>query len=356
MHDCWECLFLKLPKAEPFARVQWFKSYSHAFERGAAHEILTVRKGEEMQAVLPFVRKSSCFGGVPGRTLRSLSGKHSCRFDVVVADAHQMEALSSVWRALTTNSDWDVIEAQDVPQGGAFEQLVFFAKSEGYLVAKWPTLFSPYLRIPIDGTDPYAHCLAHYKKTRHRLKKSLQRLETRGNVTFEVTCSDPRAALQRFITLEASGWKGAKGSAIGSAAPTREFYTEVCDTLATTGSLRIYTSWLDQTPIAMELGLIEGSSYFSPKATYDESFSAFSPGHLLTHHIIGDLAHLGVKRYDFLGPKARYKMIWASNVRPHATYRIFRPSCAGRVRYLLVDKIAPLLRQTKRAIRGDPQE
>lgn len=351
----WEALFSSLLRTEPFAHIDWLAAYGAAFEKESIFAALAIRKNGALRAVLPFIEKSSCFRGIPAKTLRSLSGKHSCRFDVVASDHDRCETAFFAWQTLRTDPNWDVIEAVDVPEGANFEELVECAKSDGYLIAKWPTVMSPYLSIPIDGTDPFLNCPPKYKSARSRLKRAQQRLQAKGNVAFEVTTTDGKEAMQRFVALESSGWKGAQGSAIGSTIKTTEFYNRIAESFSRAGFLRIYTLWLNDTPVAMELGLVHGGTYFSPKAAYQEAFSACSPGHLLTRHIIADLAHNGISRYDFLGPRARHKTLWAGEILPHAHYLIFRPTPVGRLRHVLVHKIAPLLRRAKYALRGDPQ-
>jgi CelD/BcsL family acetyltransferase involved in cellulose biosynthesis len=173
---------------------------------------------------------------------------------------------------------------------------------------------------------------------------------------FECATTDYADALNRFIRIEMSGWKGARGSAIGCSDRTLLFYKRIADEFAEAGKLRMYTLWLDHTAIAMELGLVTDGTYFSPKATYDERFASFSPGHLLTQHIISDLACTNISKYDFLGPHARHKALWAGEVLPHANYRIFRPSFLGHMRHLLVGEIAPLIRRAKRTLLADPQQ
>jgi CelD/BcsL family acetyltransferase involved in cellulose biosynthesis len=248
-----------------------------------------------------------------------------------------------------------VLEALDVPDGGAYEELTAQAARDGYLVSRWPTLLSPYLHIPKKSADPFTHCPNRYRKPRARLQSSMRRLATKGEVVFECETSAHHVALCRFITMEMAGWKGARGSAIGCSQQTIRFYTQVAEEFAKSGGLRIYTLWLNQTPVAMELGLENNGTYFAPKATYDERFGSFSPGHLLTRHIISDLAERGIDRYDFLGPRARHKTLWAGDVLPHAHYLIFRPTFLGKIRHIAIDKIAPLLRSTKHRFRSDPQ-
>jgi CelD/BcsL family acetyltransferase involved in cellulose biosynthesis len=352
----WEDLLGDTIRNEPFLHPAWFRAYASAFEAGKQIAALTVRRAGTLTGVIPLVRDTRCFGTLPARTLRSLSGKHSCRFDCIVSKQDHSATIEAAWQSLRADISWDVLEALDVPDGGAFEDLSAQAAKDGYLVSKWPTLLSPYLPVSESPADPFIQSPNRYRKARARLQSSLRRLATNGDVAFKCDSSDCRSALHRFVTMEMAGWKGVRGSAIGCSKQAMTFYSQVVEEFAKTGSLRIYTLWLNQTPVAMELGLVVDRTYFAPKATYDEQFASFSPGHLLTRHVISDLAEHGISRYDFLGPRARHKTLWAGEVLPHAHYLIFSPTFLGQLRHIAVDKVAPLLRNAKRRFVPDPQD
>ena len=80
-----------------------------------------------MIGALPLVRRKTFFGGLPARTLHSLSNVHSCRFDLSCASVHRENAAHAIWDVLRADDSWDVIEAQHVPVGGAFESLMKLA-------------------------------------------------------------------------------------------------------------------------------------------------------------------------------------------------------------------------------------
>jgi CelD/BcsL family acetyltransferase involved in cellulose biosynthesis len=351
----WDALFSSLPHPEPFTRIDWFIAYAQAFEHGSTLRTLTIRDEEALCGVVPFITRAACFGCIPARTLRSLSGKHSCRFDGLASPAKEPAVAESAWQALKSDPWWDAIEALDVPADAVFHEIASLAAADGFPVANWPTLLSPYLPITTAGRDPFTHCPPKHRKTRRRIDNALHKLQKQGPVTLEASTEVNEAMLERFIALEAAGWKGANKSAIGSSSQASEFYRQINTRLSQTGSLLMYTLWCNQQVVAMELGLLEGKTYYSPKVAYAEQFSSFSPGHILTKLIIEDLTTRGVKRYDFLGPRARHKSIWTEHVRPHGHILIFRPTIAGRIRFTFIDTIATKMRHVRRSFRPDPQ-
>lgn len=346
--------------AEPFYQPEWFQGFADSFAAGRNTLLLTVRDaasgvGAALRAVVPLTRERSFFGGIPARTYRGLSGIHSCRYDLVLDQNGSDQILKSIWRTLEQDRSWDVIEAEDVPCDGAFNRLAHEAWGAGYLVGTWPTRRTPILTLPRRGLDPLANCPHHFKSLRNRLKSKLRRLGSEGEVVFERHTADFQAPFKRFLDLESAGWKASNGSAISCSSVTTRFYSEVVEALAERGFLRIYELRLGSKTIAAQLGLAMNGVYYTPKVAYDESFARYSPGQLLNNHVIGDLQREDFRAYDFLGPMADWKAVWASGIREHRNRYIFRPSARGRVLHALTMYGAASLRSLYRRWHGDPQ-
>jgi CelD/BcsL family acetyltransferase involved in cellulose biosynthesis len=116
--------------------------------------------------------------------------------------------------------------------------------------------------------------------THKKLRQHRRRLAKHGPVAF-VTHSRPeevRDALEEFLRMEASGWKGRHGTALlsdeRSAVFARYFVNALAsDGLATTEALRV-----GDRPVAMQVLLRSGNGAFTWKVAYDEALSprAFS--------------------------------------------------------------------------------
>jgi CelD/BcsL family acetyltransferase involved in cellulose biosynthesis len=341
--------------AQPFYQPEWFSAYARSFAAGADTRMLAVSEGERLIGLLPIMRKSSFFGRVPARAISSLSGIHSCRFDLITGAEDRGAVALAAWRALAIDDSWDVFEALDVPERGSFLGIVECARNAGFLVGAWPTRSSPVLRIPKSGSDPFMNCPRSFRSFRKRLKSKLNKLNQLGEVSFKVEENCYDEGLARFLVLESSGWKGKNRSAIASNSQSTEFYSSVVEFLKGRGQLRLYSLYLNAKPISMHLGLLMDGVYYSPKVAYDEAFSYFSPGHLLVQHIIADLATIGVHTFEFLGPRAFWKLVWAPDLIEHSNWYIFRPNLKGRCLHSLTMRVAPRLRSLRHRMRGDPQ-
>jgi CelD/BcsL family acetyltransferase involved in cellulose biosynthesis len=131
---------------------------------------------------------------------------------------------------------------------------------------------------------------AHYieRSLGGRRLKELRRIGRRlaecGALLFTAT-AEPHAldaALDDFLLVEASGWKGAAGSAALADAEVCDFVRTALHGLAREGKVAINRILLDGGAIAAAITLRSGDSAWFWKIAYDERFARFSPGVLLT--------------------------------------------------------------------------
>jgi CelD/BcsL family acetyltransferase involved in cellulose biosynthesis len=343
--------------AAPFYQPEWFQAFGRAFVSHQTPCIVTAWSGSTLKGLLPLLKTDRFFGRIPARTIRSLSGIHSCRFDLIHDGKDAEKVAQAIWRELRDERSWDVIEVEDVPSAGAFCKVLVSAREDGFLTGQWSTRKSPYLSVPGPNHDPFMLCPKGFKSLRSRLKSKLRRLEhEHGKASFEVDQGHYQNLRGEFLALESSGWKGAKRSAIASHESTERFYSEVTDHLHHSRSLRFYALRVGAKPIAMQMGFVMNGVYYSPKVAYDETYAAFSPGQLLTQFVIADLARSGLHTFDFLGPRALWKCVWAPHVREHSNCYIFRPSIKGRLLHAITMRGAAYARLIRHRIKGDPQE
>jgi len=93
--------------------------------------------------------------------------------------------------------------------------------------------------------------------------------------------SDDPSAYDEFMRIEASGWKGRRGTALGCDNGHAAFFREMCAAFAANGSLALLSLQADGRAIAMACNLVSDGVTFCFKIGYDEEFARFSPGILL---------------------------------------------------------------------------
>lgn len=146
-------------------------------------------------------------------------------------------------------------------------QLRLFGEHERAILAGPPT-----------GMETLDH--AFTPKKLKELRRQRRRLADLGKLTFRSarTPIEVRDANERFLALEASGWKGRRGTALLSDPGLATFTRTMTRLLAREGKCRIDTLELNGEPVGMGIILQSGGYAYLWKIAYDESHAVNSPG------------------------------------------------------------------------------
>jgi hypothetical protein len=115
--------------------------------------------------------------------------------------------------------------------------------------------------------------------------KELRRLERRlseqeGGVQFSALSpqEDVEPALDTFLEVERSGWKGREGTAISCRPADEAFFREAATGLHGVGELRLH--WLQgrERAIAAKCNFVAGEASYAFKIGFAEEYARFSPG------------------------------------------------------------------------------
>lgn len=119
------------------------------------------------------------------------------------------------------------------------------------------------------------------------LRRLRRRLGEAGSLAFTVaeTYAEIRTATETFLALEASGWKGARGTALVQDPDHANFVRTMLWSAARQGRVRIAEIKLDGVTIASTVLLMAGKRGFLWKIAYAEAFAKFSPGVLLVEDV-----------------------------------------------------------------------
>ncbi|MDD1521577.1 MULTISPECIES: GNAT family N-acetyltransferase [Bradyrhizobium] len=178
--------------------------------------------------------------------------------------------------------------------GGAMASLKQVLNRDGLK----PRILSSYIRASLDATQDGDMLLrdALGAKKLKELRRQRHRLEEHGPVVFEIARSSDEIgpALESFLQLEASGWKGKRGTALVQHAGDATFIGRAVPALAEAAQCEIVTLRAGATPIAAGIVLRHQDRAFFFKLGIDERFARYSPGVQLTldltRHLCADPA------------------------------------------------------------------
>jgi len=292
-------------EAAPFVRPDWIEPWHRAFGGGRL-ETFTARRDGRLVAVLPVLRRrngSAC----------SPTNWHTPEFTAAAEDdaarAAVVEALADESPRAVTLGFVDEADASLAQVRGAFSE-------RGYRILERTISESPF--VPTAGsyeaytsTSVSSKRLAELRRQRRKLEREV------GPVSVDVRSGrdELEPGLAEAFRLEASSWKGERGTAIVSRPDTRDFYTEIAHRFADRGTLRLAFLQAGETAIAAELGIEEHGVFFDLKGGFDTDYRSYAPGLLLAQSLIASCFARGLRRFEFLGDAEPFKLELAPELR-----------------------------------------
>jgi CelD/BcsL family acetyltransferase involved in cellulose biosynthesis len=306
----WDALAATSPS--PFLTSAWLRAWWSAFGRG--EPVCPSLHGADGR-----LRAAALFQRAPFGGLVAAANVHSDDWDAVAEDD---AARAELWEAVA-RLDVRYVRLAGLRLGRGTAAAEGALTGAGFRLLAAPGNRSPFLELPAPGEDVLAGAT---RNLRSQVRRRRRQLEREGELTFRTITGgdelDP--ALDALLRVEASGWKGRRGTAIASSAATRGLYRRFAHSAARAGWLRVHLLELDGRPIAADLGCAIADTGFLVKTGYDESLHRFSPGLVLRAEVLQALTDEGLRGYDFLGPNDPYKLRWTADVRPRATIRALR--------------------------------
>lgn len=298
--------------ASPFLTTAWLTCWGRAFATRDTRALVLESDGRLLAG--------GCFVDDRRGGLASAANSHSNDWDIVALDD---EARGHFWEALAVLR-LRRLTAALLPDGGVAAAATLRAlKGAHYRTAEQALPPSPWMELP-SSLDELLR--ARSRNLRSQVGRRRRALEREGSVTLRTTMGGPALEpdLESFLAVEASGWKGASGTAITASASTETMYRSFAEVAARLGWLRLYLLELDGEPIAADYGCAFAGCGYLIKTGFREDFGHLAPGLVLRAEVVRASMEEGLWAYDFLGGPDPYKLRWTDELRGRATIRAFR--------------------------------
>lgn len=214
------------------------------------------------------------------------------------------------------------------------------------------TLIAPQHTSPIAGTAgvaDYAERLS--SKTARELRRLRRNMQKHGvDVSLLARPPSLERELQLGFELEASGWKGQRGTAILCSQQTAHFYRLMARSFHDEDRLRISTILLDGRAVAFDLCLLDDRRVYGIKIAYDERYRPLAPGLVLQHSEIERCCELGLDAFELLGADDPYKRRFSTAERRHYSLRAYTATPLSLARYAYRRCVRPILKRTYRSL------
>ena len=291
----------------------WIRSHLHnTMDRPAEPMVFVVRKNGEAVLVWPAMKVRSRIGV---RLLVSLSSPLGQYSNVVVDRSAISRRLAS--RALRDAIKFAKVDAaalDAIPDGSMLQSLT---KQRGI-----PEVFHKESAILDIGKreDMTSYLDALPKKTRRQRNQRRNKLMRMGELEYRVHpggSAEYKYLISRALEMKNEWLRQTGRNAQTLSAPsTVRFLGELSGDLNTSDEFAngavAHGLYLDDKPIAIEIGLCQGKHYYVYLGAFDWSFRKYSPGKVQMEYSQKWAHEAGVHVYDFLGEPADYKAHWTN--------------------------------------------
>jgi hypothetical protein len=309
-------------------------------------------------ACLP-IRRVTRWRGLPYKIVTSQVRRMTYLGTPLVDEEYGLEAVTAVLSALVDDrrkGGSKVLVLQDLTEGSV-SSLFRAAASD----LKLPlVVFESFERGTLGRHDPPGYLQAHSPKTLRNLNRKQRNLGKELGGTAEIVDrGDDPAAIDEYITLEASGYKADNGVAMAKVPGEPEYFRDMCGRFASEGRFHLLSLGGPERTAAMIAWFRSGDSLFQFKWSYDEAFSKYSPGLIL---------HTEAMRYFEERTDARLldTCTWGENEMVNRLYPdrrtiasyfiVLGPSIRDRLVMKSVVTLRPLHRKIYEFIRRDKAE
>lgn len=242
------------------------------------------------------------------RTIESLGNYYTSLYTPLLGKNSDLLALRHLLAAATREhgSAHVMRFAPMDPASPAYTGLLNELRAIGWIPFRFFCFGNWFLRV-VDDWDGYL------RKRSANLRSTIKRMNKKfaaEDGTLEVVTSPEllEQAIAAFQEVYSSSWKIPE--------PYPDFVPSLIRRLAGNGMLRLGIARLRGKPIAAQLWIVGEDRASIYKVAYDEAFAAFSPGTVLTAHLLQYvIEHDRVKEVDFLIGDDKYKQIWMSDRR-----------------------------------------
>jgi CelD/BcsL family acetyltransferase involved in cellulose biosynthesis len=300
--DIWRELLEADPNRHIFATPEWNRRWWEQFGQHQTAVVLSFADPDPVGLAALTVDDTP-----EGWRIRFMGGDDLTDYQgpLIKGELHRRGVAEAILHYLKDEfDDWDYLEAKCLPVPFGFsEWLVEAADRLGMGFELELHELTAVLALP-DSKDAYLRGLA--KKKRHELERKTRRFEREapGALVRTANSESLESDLDAFVDLHRTS-EGAKGEFF---LPKRiEFFKQVARTFQPLGILALDSLELDGRVIASTFSFRYDGVFYLYNSAYDQNLRAISPGLMLVAKLIQRSIEEGLRRFDFLRGRERYK-------------------------------------------------
>lgn len=285
LQPAWDDLCTRATESNVYYEPRYASALINNLNHDRSLHFAAVWQGDTLAALLPFTRskiETPLFATAP----RAWQTDYTFSCTPLLDRSCAVDAAAALVGLLGTINEGEWIFPTLNRHGPACRALIEALEDDGrpYRIA------NSFQRAVLDCVGGFdEHIQKHLSSKRRRdLARSRRRLEDIGTVAHESHRSGEGLyrAVQAFLSIESSGWKGKRGTALDCHSTTRQFALDAFTGDPENSICRADVLTLNGAPVAVGLIVFSGNTGFTVKGAYDESYRSYSVGLLLEVEVL----------------------------------------------------------------------
>lgn len=311
--------------------IEWTNALVNTHLEGSSFTLLVFKDGDEIRGLVPMcVRKVKKYG-LSLSTLIPVAEYFNTHSDILLKNASEKLLESFVECLFILNNKWDVFRINRFIEGNPVLDRIRSYLERNLEIKYNIEKTEPSFYIELDNN--YEEFLRKRSSNfRYKLKSVSKGIYSSGDISYRRN-GDFQSfddAYKIILSIEEKSWKHKHGTAITSSEKQRRFYKELCGSAFNNGWSRFCILYLDNEPIAFEMGLVKGMKYYGVHGSYSEKYRRLNPGTVLLAKFIEDLIQDGIKEYDWFGEPFSFQRRWTDKFRYHNALLIYNKTSKAK--------------------------
>lgn len=321
-----ETLFTRAGETSLFLTWPWYENYAKTVlgsdARLRAYTVEMAAHQGNPCAVLLMQHSETSARRLRTRSLNSLGNYYTSLIGPILDPAEpEVQTVLNLLAAKIAFDEfrWDTVDLHPLEMDSpVFHALVGAFRHAGYLVHTYFCFGNWYLQVSGRSFADYFQSLPSRVKNTVRKKREQVKESIGSNILVYKDLENLDEAVSAYERIYAASWK--------SPEPYPGFIHGLCHTCALLGWLRLGVMYVNKQPAAAQIWIVHAKVATIYKLAHDEQFSTFSPGTLLTAHLMEYVIDVDkVSEVDYLTGDEPYKKGWMSHRRERWGIVAFNP-------------------------------
>jgi len=332
-----------------FLTVPWLKNLEETvFNKNKICIYVLENSHGETQAVLPCLKFSDTLLGISGNMCSSMTNYYSSHFSPIIDQNSdrktQQQTLTELIASIKATNLYNSFDFSQLDKNEtSFKYFTEAAENSKYTVEPYFCFGNWYLELNNRSFDEYYNNLS--SRLRNTIKRKTKKLEKEH--TYRIQFITNETELGKYIDdynkIYHKSWKNKE--------PFPDFIPNLVNVAAKEGWLRMGILYVNEKPAASQLWFIYKGTANIYKLAYDEEFSKYSVGSILSKYLFELVIDKDkVHTMDYLTGDDSYKQDWMSHRRERWGFRAYDNASLFGVLNTIKYKVKNLLIKQKQGI------